>query len=154
MSGLFYTLPYAFFGLIAGKVSDKVNRKLFLGITVIIASLMQGLAGFTNSFSVLVLMRILHGAMNSATNPLSFSLISDYFPIEKRATANSLIQCGNYMGVAAGSMTILLISSYGWRMAYGIMAVVGTLFGLGTMALVREPERGRYLTKAEKKKER
>jgi len=58
------------------------------------------------------------------------------------------------MGVAAGSMTILLISSYGWRMAYGIMAVVGTLFGLGTMALVKEPERGRYLTKSEKKKER
>lgn len=40
MSGLFYTLPYASFGLIAGKISDKVNRKLFLGITVIVASLM------------------------------------------------------------------------------------------------------------------
>jgi len=153
MSGLFYTLPYASFGLIAGKISDKVNRKLFLGITVIIASLMQGLAGFTNSFSVLVAMRMLHGCMNSATNPLSFSLISDYFPMEKRATANSMIQAGNYVGVAAGSMTILLISSFGWKMAYGIMAAVGSIFGLGLIALVKEPERGRYLSKAEKKKE-
>jgi MFS family permease len=150
MSGLFYTLPYATFGLVAGKVTDKVNRKLFLGIVVIIASLMQGMAGFTNSFSVLVAMRMLHGCMNSATNPLSFALISDYFPISQRATANSMIQAGNYMGVAAGSMTILLISSFGWKMAYGIMAIVGTLFGLGTMALVKEPERGRYLSAAEK----
>jgi MFS family permease len=116
--------------------------------------LMQGMAGFTNSFSVLVAMRMLHGCMNSATNPLSFSLVSDYFPISQRATANSMIQAGNYMGVAAGSMTILLISSFGWKIAYGIMAVVGTLFGLGTMALVKEPERGRYLSNAEKKKEK
>lgn len=64
-----------------------------------------------------------------------------------------MIQAGNYFGVAAGSMTILLISSFGWKMAYGIMAVIGTILGLGTIALVKEPERGRYLTSAEKKKQ-
>lgn len=65
-----------------------------------------------------------------------------------------MIQAGNYVGVAAGSMTILLISSFGWKKAYGIMAVVGSLFGLGLLALVKEPMRGRYLSKAEKKKEK
>ena len=153
MSGLFYTLPYATFGLVAGKVSDKVDRKLFLGIVVIAASLIQGVAGFTSSFSVFVLMRILHGAMNSATNPLSFSLVADYFPASKRTTANSIIQAGNYVGVAAGSMTILLVSSFGWKKAYGIMALVGSLFGLATWAFIKEPERGQFLTAAEKNKE-
>lgn len=74
--------------------------------------------------------------------------------MEKRATANSMIQAGNYVGVAAGSMTILLISSFGWKKAYGIMALVGTIFGAGLIALVKEPMRGRYLSNAEKKKEK
>lgn len=91
--------------------------------------------------------------LNSASNPLSFSLIADYFPPDKRATANSIIQAGNYIGVGVSSLSILLISSFGWRICYGIMGAVGLLFGLATMVLVKEPERGLYLDQATKLKE-
>lgn len=153
MAGLIYTIPYSCFGLVAGKISDQVNRKLFLGIVVILASLTMGVSAFTSSFAIFGAMRILHGMMNSASNPLSFSLIADYFPPDKRATANSMIQAGNYIGVGVSSLSILLISSYGWKIAYGVMAATGILFGLGTMAFVKEPERGRFLTSAEKEAE-
>ena len=113
----------------------------------------MGISGFTTSFAVLAAMRVFHGMFNSASNPLSFSLIADYFPPENRATANSIIQAGNYIGVGVSSLSILLISSYGWRVCYGIMAAVGGLFGLATMSLIKEPERGRYLDEATKKKE-
>lgn len=86
-----YTIPYSFFGLIAGKISDSVNRKIFLGIVLAVASLTMGVSGLTTSFSVMVLMRVIHAMANTASNPLSFSLIADYFPPDKRATANSLI---------------------------------------------------------------
>jgi len=89
--GLIYTLPYASAGLIVGKMSDNVNRSVLLGTVVILASLTMGISGFVNSFAVLALMRIFHGMMNSATNPLSFSIICDYFPPDRRATANSII---------------------------------------------------------------
>lgn len=139
-------MPYASFGLLAGKISDQVNRKLFLGIVVILASLTMGVSAFTSSFAVFGAMRILHGMMNSASNPLSFSLIADYFPPDRRATANSIIQAGNYIGVGVSSLSILLISSYGWKIAYGIMGAAGIAFGLLTMGLVKEPERGRFLS--------
>jgi MFS family permease len=64
---------------------------MFLGVVVIMASLCMGATGFSTSFGVLVAMRVIHGMLNAASNPLSFSLIADYFPKEKRATANSLI---------------------------------------------------------------
>jgi uncharacterized membrane protein len=52
-----------------------------------------------------------------------------------------------------GSISILLIKQFGWRSTYGIMAA----FSFGVSALiaffVREPVRGRYLTKNEKEKE-
>jgi MFS family permease len=151
--GLVYTIPYSFFGLIAGKISDSVNRKFFLGLVLILAGATCGVTGFVNSFFMLGAMRVLHGMLNSSSNPLSFSLIADYFPPESRATANSIIQAGNYIGVGVSSFSILLITRFGWRAQYGIMAGLSTLFGILTMLLVKEPERGRYLDEATKKKE-
>lgn len=110
LSGLIYTVPYSFAGLIAGNMSDKVNRKFFLGIVIMLASLTMGISGAVNSFAVLAVMRVFHAMMNSASNPLSFSLIADYFPPDKRATANSIIQAGNYLGVGVSSLSIMLIS--------------------------------------------
>lgn len=91
LCGLLYTIPYSFFGLIAGKMSDKVNRKMFLGAVLILAGVTCGITGAVNSFFVLGLMRVFHALLNTSSNPLSFSLVSDYFPPERRATANSII---------------------------------------------------------------
>lgn len=91
LAGVIYTIPYAGFGLIAGKLSDGVDRRLWLGICVLLASATMGVSYFTGSFTVLAIMRIIHGCLNSASNPLSFSLIADYFPPDKRSTANSII---------------------------------------------------------------
>jgi MFS family permease len=153
LAGLIYTIPYSFFGLVAGKISDSVNRKFFLGLVIILASATMGISGAVNSFFVLSVMRVFHGMLNSSSNPLSFSLIADYFPPDKRATANSIIQAGNYIGVGVSSLSILLISKFGWRTCYMIMCGLGTVFGLATMALIKEPERGRYLDSATKQKE-
>jgi MFS family permease len=59
-------------------------------------------------------MRVLHGAMNSATNPLAYSLVFDYVPPERRATANSILATAIYAGVSLSSLSILLIKNIGW----------------------------------------
>lgn len=153
LAGLLYTVPYSFFGLVAGKISDNVNRKLFLGIVIALSGLTMGISGLATSFTIFSVMRIFSGMLNAASNPLSFSLITDYFPPEKRATANSLIQAGNYVGGGLSSFTIILISMYGWRASYGVMAAVAGVVGLATATLIREPERGRYIDEATKRKE-
>ena len=53
LAGLVYTLPYAGFGLIAGKISDKVDRRLFLAIVVCLASATMGVSAATSSFAIL-----------------------------------------------------------------------------------------------------
>lgn len=153
LTGLIYTVPYSFFGLVAGKISDSVNRKLFLGIVVALASATIGFSAATSSFALFSFMRVIHGCLNSASNPLSFSLIADYFPPENRATANSIIQAGNYVGVGVSSISIILISAFGWRAQYGIMAAVGCAFAALTVLGIKEPERGRYLSEEAKRKE-
>lgn len=124
-----------------------------LGIVLILAGATCGLTAALNSFFILSAMRVVHGMLNTCSNPLSFSLITDYFPPENRATANSIIQAGNYIGVGISSFSILLINQYGWRAQYHIMAALSTIFGLATILFVREPMRGRYLDRATRKKE-
>jgi len=143
---LAYTLPFAFFGLFVGKLTDNVNRKIALGIVIALASSAMGLTGFIDSFIVLAAMRVFHGMINSSTNPLSFSLVTDYFPPDKRSTANSIIHSGQYIGSAMGSISILLIKSFGWRSTYGIMGLVSAFVSALIFLVIREPERGRFLS--------
>ena len=94
LTGILYTLPFATTGLFVGKLAETKNRKFALGLVILAAGASMGITGFSSFFWGLAAMRILHGAINSATNPFSFSLISDYFPPDKRATANSMIHSG------------------------------------------------------------
>ena len=54
-------------------------------------------------------MRVLHAVMNSATNPLTFSLVSDYVHPDKRNTVNSILGSSSYIGIALSSLAIMLI---------------------------------------------
>ena len=69
----------------------------------------QFLTGAINSFPVLCGMRMLHGSFNASTTPLAFSLISDYVPPQKRATANSILSSAVYLGISLSSLSILMI---------------------------------------------
>ena len=84
-------------------------------------------------------MRILHGGLSAATNPLSFSIVADYFPPEKRGTANAVLSTGNFVGIALSSLSILGIKALGWRKSYQFMAVIGVASGLLSLFLVKEP---------------
>jgi MFS family permease len=153
LTGLAYTLPFALFGLYVGKITESANRKWALAIVIALAASTMGLTGAFNSLFILGAMRVMHGMVNSATNPLSFSLIGDYFPPDKRATANSIIHSGQYCGTAMGSISILLISKFGWRATYGLMSGISLAVAAMIALLVKEPKRGVYLTKIEKQKE-
>lgn len=94
LTGLAYTMPFAIFGLFVGKFTETANRKWALAAVIAMAGATMGLTGAVNSFAILAAMRVVHGMVNSATNPLSFSIVGDYFPPDKRATANSIIHGG------------------------------------------------------------
>jgi MFS family permease len=75
MAGPIYTIPFSLFGIIAAKYSDQFDRRLALGIILILASITMGESAFTDSIFIFGLMRAFHGMLNASTNPLSFSLI-------------------------------------------------------------------------------
>ena len=74
---------------------------------------------------------------------MCYSLVSDYFPPDKRTTANSILSSANFVGIALSSMTILLIKQVGWRASYMAMGGMGLLGGL-LLFFIKNPVRGQY----------
>ena len=74
---------------------------------------------------------------------MCYSLVSDYFPPDKRTTANSILSSANFVGIALSSMTILLIKQIGWRASYMTMGGMGLLGGL-LLFFIKNPVRGQY----------
>ena len=142
--GLAFTVPYSIAGLYAGNMTKTGNRKRMMIFTITALSCFQLTTGLVDSFALMVVMRFLHGMISSAVNPLAFSIMSDYFPPEKRSTANSIISSGNFIGIALSSMTILLIKSIGWRKSYVATAMLGFVGAVAGIFLVKNPVRGRF----------
>lgn len=81
-------------------------------------------------FSTLVYMRIAFGLFSSVGNPASLSLIRDMFPEDKRSFANAIFSTNVYFGMAASSLSGLLIENSGWRFDYMVAGVIGVGAGI------------------------
>ncbi|MBV9211565.1 MAG: MFS transporter, partial [Acidobacteria bacterium] len=96
----------------------------------------------------LCLVRAVVGVGESSYSTITPSLIADYFPPHKRATALGVFQAAIPMGFALGFVIGGVLGSYfGWRLAFMIVGVPGII----TAAIVwrlREPRRGEMDTPA------
>ena len=91
LTGFAFSIPFAFAGIVWGGVVNKVNRKTMLGLVMLATGLCCGASGFGPTLGYLIGARLLSGVLLAACNPLSFSLLAEYFPPEKRTTANSIL---------------------------------------------------------------
>ena len=75
---------------------------------------MTALSGFAQSFGMLATARIGVGIGEASASPAAYSMIADYFPKERRATALSIYSSGLYIG---GGLALpiggLILASWG-----------------------------------------
>lgn len=145
LTGPAFTLPYAFLLLFAGLLTDAVpSRALLLGFSSLGWSVCTLAQGFAHNVTTLFLARLGLGIFQAGCGAPAYSLIADYFPPERRTTANSIYSLGIYIGQSLSSLTILLIGQVGWRCSFWIVGGIG--IGCAVLALIgiREPKRGRF----------
>lgn len=143
LSGLAFGLLYATMALPLSRVADRWSRRSLIGICVVIWSLATGFCGLSHNFLQLFAARVVVGTGEAGASPASHSLIADYFPPERRATAFGIysigISAGAGLGLALGGY---LASLFGWRGAFVAVAIPGLLVALIVRLTVREPRRG------------
>lgn len=145
--GLLTGLAFAAFYLAAGvpiaRWADQGNRRNIISLGLFVWSLMTVISGYAQSFVQLLLLRIGVAVGEAGGGPPAHSLISDYFPQHRRATALSIYGLGGSLGAILG----LIIGGYiaanhGWRMAFIFLGLPGLIFVLIVRLTVREPQRG------------
>lgn len=142
VSGLAFAGVYAFFGLGAGRLADRMKRTHVLAASALIWSATTLLCGFATGFVVLVMARMLVAIGESAVTPSSISMIADLYPANRRAFAISCFSTAPTLAIIiAMSLGAWLVEHYGWRTGFIVVALPTSLIALAIL-MVREPVRG------------
>jgi predicted MFS family arabinose efflux permease len=145
LTGFSFALIYVCAGIPIAWLADRSNRKNIIAGSLALWSGMTALSGMVGSYSQLVLARLGVGLGEAGGSPPAHSMISDYFPPEKRGTALSFYTAGIYLGILFGfAGGGYIAETFGWRNAFFIVGVPGVFFALIVLFVVREPLRGRW----------
>src|SRR6186997_1009839 len=96
--GTAFAVFYALFGTPLGRLADSWYRGRLMAIGLALWSSMTAFSGFAQSFGMLATARIGVGIGEASASPAAYSMIADYFPKERRATALSIYSSGLYIG--------------------------------------------------------
>ena len=136
---------------------DRTNRVRLLAIGTTFFSLMTVLSGFTKTYATLFAARVGVGLGEATVTPASSSLISDYFPPEKRSKAFGVLLVGGAVGSGAaylfGGFAIviaepvrqlfpsLLGSLEDWHITFIVIGVPGFILAPLLLLTIKEPVR-------------
>ena len=143
LTGLAFALFYAVCGIPIARWADRGVRRNIISLAIAVWSVMTALTGIAQNFYHLLLARIGIGAGEAGCLPPSHSIISDYFPVEKRSSALAIhatgATLGGMIGLALGGWIATL---YGWRAAFLLLGLPGLLLALIVRFTLKEPPRG------------
>jgi MFS family permease len=143
LSGLAFSLFYTLAGIPIARLADRGTRRNIVAVGLAVWSAMTAACGMAGSFWQLALARFGVGIGEAAGTPPSHSLISDYFPPERRATALAIYGMGIYFGVMFGFLAGGMIrDAFDWRTAFLACGAPGLPLALLVYFTVREPPRG------------
>lgn len=143
LTGFAFAIFYVSVGIPIARWADVGNRKNIISLAIAVWSGMTALSGLTQNFFQLLLARIGVGVGEAGGSPPAHSIISDYYPPEKRATALSFYSTGVYIGILLGFLIGGWINhTFGWRMAFFVVGIPGFLVALLVRFTIREPKRG------------
>ncbi|MAL11025.1 MAG: MFS transporter [Maricaulis sp.] len=168
LTGPAFALLYAILGLPIAMLADRWHRVNIIAIALAIWSGFTALFGLAGSFAHLLLMRVGVGIGEAGGSPPSHSLISDYFPANKRAGAMSVyslgIPIGSVLGILFGGIgyhavtqwyaengapdwLVMLGAGEPWRAPFLLVGIPGILLAVIVKLTIKEPPRGRYDSK-------
>lgn len=154
VAGLGFALFYAVFGLLAGRLADRFNRRTIIVAGISLWSFATASAGLAGSFLQLLLSRAGVAVGEATLSPASFSMIADMFPARRLGRAISVYYMGGTIGpglalIAGGGLIAFATDMpVDWLNRFAVWQRVMILAGLPGLAIalllylfVREPVR-------------
>jgi predicted MFS family arabinose efflux permease len=143
LTGTSFALFYATAGIPIARWADRGTRTHVIALGLAVWSMATAACGLARSFAFLALARICVGVGEAAGSPPAHSLISDYFPPERRARSIALYSMGASVGIGLGyALGGWLSDAVGWRLTFVVVGIPGLVLALVVRLKMREPPRG------------
>lgn len=127
LHGFAFAIFYTVLGIPIGRLADSHNRKKIIIVGITLWSLMTSLCGFAINAMMLFTTRIGVAVGEATLSPSAYSMISDYFPRDKRGRALSYYSLGIFAGAGAAYIFGGLISSFAAETVAKDIAIIGTM---------------------------
>ncbi|HEX5380175.1 MAG TPA: MFS transporter [Phenylobacterium sp.] len=142
MTGFAFAVFYTVLGLPIARLAESFNRVWIIGGSLTVWSGFTILCGQAGNFVQLVMARIGVGIGEAGCTPTSHSLIADYVPKEKRASALAFFSIGTPLGALLGlTMGGVIADIWGWRTAFLLAGLPGLILTVVVMLTLREPRK-------------
>lgn len=155
LMGLSFAVLYTLVGIPIGLMADRMNRKRIISWGILVWSIMTIFCGIAGNYSLFFLARVGVGIGEAALSPAAYSIISDYFPKKKLATALSVYNMGIYLGsglsILIGAALRTMIGKenivlpfvgeiFSWQMIFFYIGLPGILI-VFLVQTIKEPKR-------------
>jgi len=137
-----FIVSYMLMSPVAGWLGDRRPRFQLAALAVLVWSAATFGSGLAPTFLTLVLMRSLIGVGEAGYSVVTPSLLSDFYPPERRGRALSIFYAAIPVGSALGYVIGGQVDAHlGWRWAFFIAGLPGAVLALALLG-VRDPPRG------------
>src|SRR5262245_53496548 len=135
---------YALLSPFGGFIADRISRRLVIGTSLIVWSLVTWWTGHVTTFQELMAARALMGISEAFYIPAALALITDFHPGATRSRAVGIHQAGIYFGQILGGFAGYVADSpdLGWRWAFTTCGMIGVIYALPLLAILRDAPRG------------
>lgn len=124
--GLSFSMVYTLMAIPIARLADHTSRKLVIALCLGVWSLFTSACSLAVGFWSLALLRMGVAIGEAGCVPASQAIISNAYPLHRRATALATWQIvfplGTLVGIAASGWLSVFI---GWREAFAILGIVG-----------------------------
>lgn len=145
LSGLAFAILYTLLGIPFAMLAERRSRTWIISIALAAWSAMTVACGMAQNTLQFALARVGVGIGEAGCSPPSHSLISDYFPPEKRASALGIFALGIPLGTMSAALGAAWIEgqpNMNWRDAFIFMGLPGIALAVIFKLTVKEPPRG------------
>ncbi|HTK35102.1 MAG TPA: MFS transporter [Caulobacteraceae bacterium] len=143
LAGPAFALLYSLGGLPVARLAERSGRVGIISAAIAVWSTMTALCGAAAGFWTLALARVGVGLGEAGYVPAAYSLVADYYPPSRRASALGVFTLGVPFGALFGAVLGgALAQGIGWRSAFLVLGLPGLLLALLFRLTVREPARG------------
>jgi len=124
-----FSLAYALFELPTGILGDRIGPRKVLTRVVLWWSGFTALTGTAFGFVYLLIVRFLFGMGEAGAYPNAAIAIARWFPAVEVGRAQSVIWAAGRIGGALTPLLVIpLVHLVGWRMAFFILGIVGSIW--------------------------